>query len=159
VDDHIGALAISTQENRLYGASWDTRQVYVWDLDGNVLRRLKSAQLRQARLGLEPGATARSGLAVQDWKIEGNELVAVGLLKGVGLPDRSARSRLFILDPSFKQAPRVIVPRSAKAPALEMGREGMAVAENKLYLLPEDLGVRNRVFVVPFSVDAWTDSD
>ena len=35
--DHIGAIAVDTETNRIYGMSWAGRKIYVWDYKWNLL--------------------------------------------------------------------------------------------------------------------------
>jgi hypothetical protein len=80
VQDHIGALAVSSGRGELFGANWDTEKVYVWDLKGHQQRILSGDELRVRELGVVTGPEGRSGVAVQDWKIVGPHLFASGRL-------------------------------------------------------------------------------
>lgn len=148
VDDHIGALAVDPAEGRLFGANWDTETVYVWDRRGRLVRRFEAGEMTARRLGVTGGADARTGLAVQDWKLVSGRLYASGLLKGPGA-GRGPRSRLFVFE-RFGEGgfSRTVVP----LPVLddgELAREAMAVAGGWVWFLPGDLGATNRLFRVP----------
>jgi hypothetical protein len=68
VADHIGALAVATNQNIVLGASWDTETVYVWDLKGRLKRTLTGTELKNRDLGIVSGPNGHGGVAVQDWK-------------------------------------------------------------------------------------------
>src|SRR6185295_2163532 len=81
VDDHIGAVAVSADRKEVFGANWDTEDVYVWDLRGRLQHTLNDSELQKRMLGTIAGSNSRSGVAVQDWKIVGDRLYASGLFK------------------------------------------------------------------------------
>lgn len=143
VEDHIGALAVSSQFQLLLGASWDTERVYVWDLAGRLQRTIAGDDLRVRALGSVASPGAPAGLAVQDWKWVGPHLYASGLL-GQTAP----RSRLWFyrnfLEPSWQ---RESCPLPT-APSIELAREAMAVADGQLRFIPGDLGETNCLFRV-----------
>src|SRR5215471_16917640 len=68
VADHIGALAVATNQSTLLGANWDTETVYVWDLKGRLQQTLTGLELKSRGLGILSGAGGHPGVAVQDWK-------------------------------------------------------------------------------------------
>lgn len=144
VDDHIGALAVSSQFQILLGASWDTERVYQWDLTGHLQKTLAGDDLRARWLGSASRAGVPPGLAVQDWKWVDQQLYASGLL-GQSAP----RSRLWsyrnFLEPSFE---REAVPLP-EVPSIELAREAMAVTPGRLWFIPGDLGETNRLFRLP----------
>jgi hypothetical protein len=146
VPDHIGALAVSTNQQLVLGASWDTETVYVWNLKGELQRTLTRVDLEPRSLGTISGLT--SGVAIQDWKFVGPALFASGLAKGGASPTDEPASRLFVfgrfLDSSFER-------QSVRLPILpntELAREAMAIRGGSVYFLPEDLGPTNRLFRV-----------
>ncbi len=143
VADHIGALAVAPEAQRLLGASWDTAQVYRWDADGTLRQTWTGSALE--RLGLGTANSLPTGLAVQDWKLVGDRLYASGLLRQPGGSESSA-SRLSVFRHFPESAPDAsfVLPVVSDAP--ELGREGMAVANGWIYLLPGDLGASNRLF-------------
>jgi hypothetical protein len=144
--DHIGAIAVSTNHQRLVGASWDTETVYIWDLDGKLRQTIAGAALEPRRLGFGPGHPTGAGLAVQDWKMTGDRLFASGLSRANRSEPGAPRSRLLIfkrfLEPAF-ELHALDLPQLGE---LELAQEGMAVADGVLYFLPEDLGASNRLF-------------
>ena len=147
VNDHIGALAVAAESKLLFGANWDTEQVYVWDFKGRLQRTLTDVELKPRGLGVVTGAGARPGLAVQDWKFVGDRLHASGLFRAPpGSPTAATENRLVwftsFLAPSF-QSRTVTLPRPK---GVMLAREGMAVSAGKVHFLPEDLGVSNRLF-------------
>ena len=52
VDDHIGALAYDRWNDRLYGANWDTKIIYVWKRDGTLVEKIP----RSAVVADDPGS-------------------------------------------------------------------------------------------------------
>ncbi len=145
VKDHIGAVAVSQNKGLLFGASWDTERVYVWNLAGQLQQTLETSDLAKRGLGLTRDPTSRKGLAVQDWKLVEDQLFASGLRPTAGNAAPS-RSQLLIfdqfLDPGFRQR-SIILP---KPRGIELAREGMAVSGGLVYFLPDDLGKSNRIF-------------
>ena len=83
VSDHIGCIAVNA--NYLVGGNWDSRDFYVWDHAGKLVRKVASS----------------SGNAYQDMKFEGRLLVASGLL-----PDHSGAID-WIDFPSFRLVKRL----------------------------------------------------
>ena len=60
VDDHIGAVAVSPDRKEVFGANWDTEDVYVWDLTGRLERTLTGLDLEKRMLGTAAGSNSRS---------------------------------------------------------------------------------------------------
>ena len=148
VDDHIGALAVSVDRQLVFGANWDTEQVYVWDFKGRLQRTLTGDELKARGLGVVAGPEGRAGLAVQDWKFIENRLFASGLFRAPSPAAGSTENRLIsyadFLAMDFQ-------PRTVKLPrqkGIMLAREAMAIAEGRVYFLPEDLGASNRLFRV-----------
>lgn len=157
VPDHIGALAVATERNRVLGASWDTATVWVWDLHGTFVERIPAGRLRPALLGVDLDSGAPAGLTVQDWKWHEGKLLASGLWKdGLknGVPQESASglmSRLALFD-RIPGLDATQPPRWVELPQLprgELAREGMAVADGRIWFLPGDLGATNQLFSIP----------
>jgi hypothetical protein len=146
VNDHIGAVAVSTGHGLLFGANWDTEKVYVWDLKGHLQRTLRGGELEARGLGVVAGPDGRAGIAVQDWKVVGDHLFASGLFRSPKLVAVSPASRVcwfeHFLEPEFQRR-TVALPRRD---GIELGREAMAVSGGSVYFLPEDLGASNRLF-------------
>jgi hypothetical protein len=137
VDDHIGAVAVSRERKMLYGANWDTRTVHFLAMDGR--RTTKSP--RETCVYGEPGWAN----AVQDWKVRGDLLIASGLDKSPLRPSDRPRALIQAIDlGSRKLVWELRLPRHAKAG--DLTREGMAIHEGSVWLLPEDLGASNRIF-------------
>src|SRR5690349_10380002 len=65
VSDHIGAVAVDIGRQLVFGASWETEAVYVWNFDGRLQRTLSGPQLKSRSLGAVPGPDGRAGLTVQ----------------------------------------------------------------------------------------------
>lgn len=147
VDDHIGALAVSAEKGLLFGASWDTESVYIWDLKGRLRQKLGGKDL-SAR-GWASLVDGRPGLAVQDWKFVDGNLVASGL---ISLPDTTPTrsvSRLLRLTASLSPLPPSFDPPPAAG--VPLSREGMAVSGGWIWFLPGDLGATNRLYRIPWS--------
>ena len=148
VNDHIGALAVSVERNVVFGASWDTESVYVWDLQGNLKRTLTGSALGLRGLGAVAGADPRSGVAVQDWKVIGDRLFASGLVREPDAATTSPKSRFVsfanFLESDFQRS-AVTLPLHK---GTELAREAMAISDSVVLFLPEDLGVSNRIFQV-----------
>ncbi len=156
VADHIGAIAVAPERNRVFGASWDTETVWVWELSGKLIRKVSASGLARWGLGFVGGDGPRAGLTVQDWKWVGNELMASGLWKSGGPrveggdESTKARSRLVgyrgVLTFDLKQEPQwILLPEVA---GIELAHEGMAISKGRVWFLPEDLGRTNRMFSV-----------
>ncbi len=151
VNDHIGAVAVTADLDFVLGANWDTESVYVWDLPGNLKRTLTGSALAMRRLGLAAGPGGQTGVAVQDWKAIGDRLFASGLNRASAVQAMSSRSCWLsftnFLAPDFGS--RVVaLPLQGRT---ELCREAMAVAEGRIYFLPEDLGASNRLFQLPLT--------
>jgi hypothetical protein len=123
VADHIGCVAASTKV--LVGANWDSRDFYVWDWSGRLLRKL-------------PNPTQN---AYQDMKFADGRLVASGLL-----PDRSGAID-WLEYPSLRLLRRMTAGPTSRG--LQYTSEGMAVRGSRLLLLPEDSPSRLFEFQLP----------
>lgn len=141
VHDHVGALAISSRENLMLGASWDTERVYVWDLEGKLRQTLAGADLTNRLLGKDPATPNGTGLAVQDWKWMEGQLFASGV---AGKATKHSRLLVYMdfLQPTFRQR-SVPLPEVA---GVELAQEAMTMANGSLWFLPENLGATNRMF-------------
>jgi len=148
VNDHIGAVAIAANRGLVFGANWDTEAVYVWDLDGQLKRTLTGDALAARGLGVITGAASRAGVAVQDWKIIGDRLLASGLFRAPGSSPVSPKSRLIsfgnFLETDFQRR-LVAVPLHR---GTELAMEAMAISDGVVHFLPKDLGASNRIFRV-----------
>ncbi|MBM3838181.1 MAG: hypothetical protein FJ398_09480 [Verrucomicrobia bacterium] len=149
VNDHIGAVAVDPEHKLVLGANWDTEAVYVWDFHGRLQRTLKGSALTERGLGVVSGTDGRAGLAVQDWKFQGDHLFASGLFRTPGGTAEPPQSRWItfggFLESEFRQKSVALPVRHR----VELGQEGMAVLEQTVYFLPEDLGPSSRLFSVP----------
>jgi len=148
VKDHIGALAVASDQRLLVGANWDTEKVYVWDWEGHLKKTMTSAELSPRGLGLKGRPETDDGIAVQDWKVTKQGLFASGLTKNSSNGQSVSRSRIILLKDFLEQTFQrrtIILPRHN---GVELGREAMAVSQGIIYLIPEDLGQSNRLFRV-----------
>jgi hypothetical protein len=123
VADHIGCIAVTSQ--LVIGGTWDSRDFYVWDHQGKLIRKV----------------AASSGNAYQDLKVRDGQLIASGLLSG----NRAAVDWVDIS--SMKLIHRAAFGNTDRSQPLT--REGMTVFENRLWLLPEDGDSRLFVFDLP----------
>ncbi len=118
VPDHIGCVAVT--RDVLIGGNWDSKEFYVWDRQGKLIRKIPST----------------TGNAYQDIKFESGRVVASGLLA-----DRSGAI-------DWLEYPSMRLVRRVKAGVNDRGvvytREGMAIHGKELLLLPEDQ--HSRVF-------------
>lgn len=133
VDDHIGALAVDRQPDRLYGANWDTKEIYVYERDGKRLSLIPRGELVQDQTDW--------ALAVQDWKSLSEGMVLVG---GVDKNPRrdplQPRALLQWLNIKERRLIDSIRLPSPTADESTPTHEGMAVFQDELFLLPDDLG-------------------
>ena len=123
VPDHIGCLAVTPEF--LIGGNWDSREFYVWDHRGKLLRKVAST-------------TAN---AYQDLKFSGGYLVASGTLA-------DHKGAIDWLDlQSMKLVRRLFAANTDRGEPLT--REGMTLRDNQLWLLPEDGASRLLIFDLP----------
>jgi len=122
VDDHIGCIAVTPE--LLIGGNWDSRDFYVWDHQGKLIRKVPST----------------SGNSYQDLKFRDGQLVASGLLAG-------GHAAIDWLDLSMSLLRRLPMGNTDRSQPLT--REGMTLFENRLWLLPEDGDSRLYVFELP----------
>lgn len=121
VADHIGCVAVTPEF--IIGGNWDSKDFYVWDHSGKLIRKVASD-------------TAN---AYQDLKFAGGMLVASGLRAGKqGAVD-------WLEWPSLRLSRRVAVPNTDRG--VPLTQEGMTIFNGRLLLLPED--GPSRVFVFP----------
>jgi beta-lactamase class A len=122
VPDHIGCVAAAGA--RIYGGNWDSRVVYTWDTKGRVLDKHPNT----------------AGTSYQDLKF------ANGILVGSGL--RGSEGAVDFLDPvDFRLTRRIRAGKTSRGVLLT--HEGMAIAADRLYLLPEDGPSRLFVYRLP----------
>lgn len=112
VADHIGCVAVAPGE--VVGANWDSRDFYIWDRAGRLLRK----------------ASNPTQNAYQDIKYVDGMLVASGLL-----PDHSGAID-WLEYPALRLVRRVAVGRTDRGVAYTS--EGMAIHGDRILLLPED---------------------
>jgi hypothetical protein len=123
VADHIGCVAVTPDS--IVGGNWDSRQFYVWDRSGKLLRKVDNA----------------AGNGYQDIKYVSGQIVASGLLAGKnGAID-------WLEWPWFQMIRRVTAGKTDSG--VTFTQEGMTVRGNELMLLPEDDRSRLFVFRIP----------
>jgi hypothetical protein len=112
VDDHIGCVAVTPEH--LVGGNWDAKLLYVWSHRGELIRKVSNP----------------AGNAFQDLKFIAGQLAGGGLL-----PDRSGAID-WLEYPSLRPVRRMLAGRTDRGVAYT--HEGIAIADGKLWLLPED---------------------
>ena len=118
--DHIGCIAVTPA--LLIGGNWDSRDFYVWNHRGKLLRKIAS----------------RTANAYQDMKFNSKHFVASGLLADrTGAIDWLELSTMQIVH-------RLIAGRTDRDASYT--REGMGIVGDQLFLLPEDGPSRLFVF-------------
>lgn len=138
-DDHIGAIACDRERKQLYAANWDTETIYIFDLDGKVLETIARSKV------VRDDPSWR--LAVQDWKGLANGHVLLGAVDKS--PQRSpslSRSVVQLLSLDERNAEVTTRLDNATGTAGPMTREGLAIDDKHLYLLPDDLGNDAEIF-------------
>ena len=123
VDDHIGCVAVTP--DTLIGGNWDSRDFYVWDHQGKLLKKV-------------PNPTGNS---FQDLKFSQGQLVGSGALQG----NKPAIDWLTL--PEFKQTRRLTAGNTDTGAPLT--REGMTLHNNEIWFLPEDTTSRLMIFPLP----------
>ena len=120
VPDHIGCVAVTPEF--IIGGNWDSRDFYVWDHRGNLIRQVAS----------------ETANAYQDLKFVAGSVVASGTMAG-------AKGAIDWLDlDSFRLDQRLMVDNTDRGASFT--REGMTIFNDRLWLLPEDAPSRLFVF-------------
>jgi Family of unknown function (DUF6454) len=120
VADHIGCVAVGSDV--LVGGNWDSRDLYIWDHRGKLQRKI-------------PNPT---GNGFQDIKLQNGILIGSGLLPGrKGAID-------WLEFPSLRPLRRITAGNTDRGEPYT--REGMAIRDGRLYLVPEDGPSRLFVF-------------
>lgn len=128
VDDHIGCLAATP--DALIGGNWDSKDFYVWDHSGKLIRKVAST----------------TGNAYQDMKYDNGWIVASG-----NLPDRTGAID-WLEWPSLRMVRRL--PAGKNDRGVLFTREAMSVHGNRLVLVPEDGASR----LFEFDLAGWSGS-
>jgi len=122
VPDHIGCIVATSQ--LLIGGNWDSREFYVWNHEGNLIRKIANT----------------TGNSYQDMKSDGKYIVASGALADhKGAIDWLDRE-------SLRLAHRLVAGKTDRGASYT--REGMTIHGGRLMLLPEDGPSRLFVFRV-----------
>jgi hypothetical protein len=120
VQDHIGCVAV--RGDTVIGGNWDSRDLYFWNADGALLRKV-------------PNPTQTS---FQDMKAVGETLVGSG-----GFPGGAGAIEWIDLT-TLKPVKRVMAGKTDRGDSFT--REGMLIRGDELMLLPEDGSSRLFVF-------------
>jgi hypothetical protein len=118
--DHIGCVAV--HGNTVIGGNWDSRDLYFWNTDGKLLRKV-------------PNPTQTS---FQDLKAVGEMLIGSG-----GFPGGGGAIEWIDL-PTLKPVKRITAGKTDRGASFT--REGMLIRGDELMLLPEDDSSRLFVF-------------
>ena len=137
INDHIGAIAVSRSPKRLFGANWDTLLAYEISVDGNPMQHYE----RKSFIRNLPNWS----IAVQDWKVHKGLLIASGLDKSSKLLPSRPRSLLQLINVKTRQIIAELRLPRRDAPG-NFTREGMAVFNEHIWLLPDDLGKENKLY-------------
>ena len=137
INDHIGAIAVSSGSNRLFGANWDTLLTYELSLDGNPIQHYeRNSFIRNF---------SNWSIAVQDWKVYEEFLIASGIDKSSKLLSGRTRSLIQLINLKTRQIiGELRLPSRHKSG--NFTREGMAVFGEYIWLLPDDLGEENKLY-------------
>ena len=123
VPDHIGCIAVTPEF--IIGGNWDSRDFYVWDHRGNLVRKVSS----------------ETSNSYQEIKFAAGQIVGSGTLAG-------RQGAVDWLDPTtFRLIRRLPIGNTEKGEPYT--REGMAVFNNQLLFLPEDNSSRLFFFRLP----------
>lgn len=125
VTDHIGCVAV--EGDRLAGGNWDSRSIYRWTKDGRqVAVRANTA-----------------GTSYQDMKWKAGHLIASGL-RGA---DEGSVDWLDAEDLRLQR--RIRTGKTSRGVVLT--HEGMAIANGRIYFVPEDGPSRVLVYALPWA--------
>ncbi|MDP7051846.1 MAG: DUF6454 family protein [Verrucomicrobiota bacterium] len=141
INDHIGAIAVSRNPKRLFGANWDTMLVYELSVDGSSIQHFE----RNRFITNLP----KWSIAVQDWKVHDGFLIASGLDKNYKLLASRPRSLIQLINAKTRQiSAELRLPRRASG---NFTREGMSVFNEHIWLLPDDLQEENELYRFSFN--------
>jgi hypothetical protein len=121
--DHIGCVAVAP--GLVVGGNWDSREFYVWDLRGHLVRRFPNGQPTR----------------YQDMKFLGDRLVASGPLS------TSSGAIDWLEWPSMRLGRQILGGKTDRN--MLYNREAMAIDAEFIYLLPEDGPSRLFIFRYP----------
>jgi len=139
VDDHIGALAYDRWRDRLYGANWDTKIIYVWKPDGTLIEKIP----RSAVVADDPGWA----LAIQDFKCIGPDRIFAGGVDKRPVRDPSqSRAIVEVLDMAHRRSVSKLRLNSPPGTDVRLTHEGLARLGDTVFFLPGDLGNNATVF-------------
>lgn len=112
VPDHIGCVAVTAEF--IIGGNWDSRELYFWDHQGKLIRKLVSS----------------TGSSYQDIKVREGRIVASGTIPGgSGVVDW-----LEVKTVSLQRR----IPVSSTDRGVSLAREGMTISGAQVLFLPED---------------------
>ena len=141
INDHIGAVAVSHTPKRLFAANWDTMIAYELSADAKLIQHYK----RNIFIPNSPNWS----IAVQDWKVHKGFLVVSGLDKSSKFLGSRPRSVIQLINAKTRK-----ITGELRLPRRESGnfaREGMAVFNGYIWLLPDDLKEENKLYRFQFN--------
>ena len=141
INDHIGAVAVSHTPKRLFAANWDTMIAYELSVDAKLIQHYKRNMFIQN--------LPNWSIAVQDWKVHKGYLVVSGLDKSSKFLGSRPRSVIQLINAETRK-----ITAELRLPRRESGnfaREGMAVFDGYIWLLPDDLKEENKLYRFQFN--------
>ena len=139
VEDHIGAICCVG--DRLLGANWDTKRVYVWNKKGKLEREIDRNQLF--------AETPEWQIAVQDWKhIVGHPNRVI--LGGIDKSSLLRKATVQVIDTAEWKILQSHVLDKRKDVNRPLTNEGLCLRGDELYVLPEDIGAGAKVLRYDF---------
>jgi hypothetical protein len=139
LDDHIGAIACDAANDRLFGANWDAKLLYVWKPDGKLIEKFAPTELLPKNAG--------RAFAIQDWKGLGDQQILAGAVdKSLRRPPMESKAVLQLIDMAGKRQAGLVRPKGPADRDVVLTQEGMAVTDDYVYFLPGDLGTGAELF-------------
>lgn len=132
VKDHIGALAVDRTTGRLYGADWDTQNIYVWALDGSLIEIIPRERLLAGRPDW--------ALAVQDWKCLGHgRILAGGIDKSASRGPQQSQAVVEVLNLPMRRSEAMVRLTDVPGHSGTLTHEGLAYDGKHVWFVPADL--------------------
>ena len=141
IKDHIGAVAVSHTPKSLFAANWDTMIAYELSVDAKLIQDYKRNMFVEN--------LPNWSIAVQDWKFHKGFLVVSGLDKSSKFLGSRPRSVIQLINAKTREIKAELrLPRRKSG---NFAREGMAVFDGYIWLLPDDLKDENKLYRFQFN--------